>query len=112
MQLDFCLLLSPNVVNALLDGFVLEAVEDCIYCWRAEHEKLNEINDDVQDSLSRFNVVCLRSELLAFSVETEDDDEEIIGAIEDDDGCNQLKNDNRSFLTFLPQLKWIRLRWV
>lgn len=114
MQLDLGLLLAPEIVDVLLDRFVLEAVENGVDGGRTEEQKLNEINDDVQDELFRVVVVvlCKRSELLTLPMKAEDDDEEIIRTIENDNRCNQLEHHQCRLLTLLAQLERIRLRRI
>lgn len=109
LKLDLCLPLPPKILQILLNRFVLKPIENCVYCRRADHEKLNETSYDVDYNPRGSTVACLRRGLLIFPVETNDDDEEIIGTVQNDDRCNQLENDYRSFLTFLPQFEWIRL---
>lgn len=88
MKFNLGLLLAPEIVNVLLNGLVFEAIENCVDGGRAEQKELNEINDDVDDGLMGFVVFCLQRELLTLPMETEDDDEKIIGTIEDDNRCN------------------------
>lgn len=86
VQLYLGLLLSPDVVNVLLDCLVLKSVQDCVDGGRAEHEKLDEEDDNVEDSRRCVTRSLIRRrERLSLSVEAEDDDEQIVRTIQDDD---------------------------